>query len=443
MNSTKKYSEILHCKEDKIKVVMTLKVYNQIKYLCAKISQVEWSGILFYKPIEGSIEKPEELTLELVDILLMDKGSQSFTAYTFDASVIEHMENNPELEECKMGHIHSHNTMNVFFSGTDMSELEDNSPNHNYYLSLIVNNFMQFMAKVSFVITGEEELKYQLKARNEEGLEYVYMEETVSQKTEKMVHYDCEIIRPGEEVDVTPSFCTRVEEIIKKAPARTVTYGGYNQEHKQAGYQYNGYGQSKKIDEDFKFTPGGTYDAFDDINDDYPLANNKKKVEGIHQLNTQEKEVNTPTNSKVRESKLITDPIDVMVAQMNDDVKAWYTGIEHFSLYILDQGDDYESMENPIELIQHFSLHGYTAEMMLDSVTNFITDSYNRFFKYFLATENDAEKRKKHFQDVLSDLVKEYDYLLLNQTNSVVSEYLEPIKDFLNHLLHTFKTAPN
>ena len=109
------------------------------------------SSILFIK--SEDVKK----ALELVDILLMDKGSQSYTAYTFDASVIEHMENNPELEECKMGHIHSHNTMSVFFSGTDMSELEDNSPNHNYYLSLIVNNFMDFCAKVCFIAQAENE----------------------------------------------------------------------------------------------------------------------------------------------------------------------------------------------------------------------------------------------------------------------------------------------
>lgn len=55
------------------------------------------------------------------------------------------MEGNEHLEECRIGHIHSHNTMGVFFSGTDWGELEDNAPNHNYYLSLIVNNFMDFL----------------------------------------------------------------------------------------------------------------------------------------------------------------------------------------------------------------------------------------------------------------------------------------------------------
>jgi hypothetical protein len=41
--------------------------------------------------------------------------------------------------------------MNVFFSGTDMGELNDNSPKHNIYLSLIVNNYLDMTAKLAFI----------------------------------------------------------------------------------------------------------------------------------------------------------------------------------------------------------------------------------------------------------------------------------------------------
>lgn len=89
---------------------MPEKVFNQIQYLCQQIAKVEWSGILFYKT-EGSIQDPETYKIILEDILPLHKGTSTYTEYTFDERVIEYMEENEHLEECKMGHIHSHNTM--------------------------------------------------------------------------------------------------------------------------------------------------------------------------------------------------------------------------------------------------------------------------------------------------------------------------------------------
>jgi proteasome lid subunit RPN8/RPN11 len=81
----------------------------------------------------------------------MNKGSKAFTEYDFsDKALIDYRMDNLESHDWKIGHIHSHNTMRVFFSGTDMSELIDNSEFHNYYVSLIVNNFMETTAKVAF-----------------------------------------------------------------------------------------------------------------------------------------------------------------------------------------------------------------------------------------------------------------------------------------------------
>ena len=147
MSSTKKELDRVQLTNTEINLVMPEKVYNQIQYLCREIAKEEWSGILFYK-IEGSIQDIENFKIILEDILPLNKGTQAYTEYTFDERVIEHMEENEHLEECRMGHIHSHNTMGVFFSATDWSELEDNVVNHNYYLSLIVNNFMDFCAKL-------------------------------------------------------------------------------------------------------------------------------------------------------------------------------------------------------------------------------------------------------------------------------------------------------
>ena len=78
-------------------------------YLCNKIPYQEWSGVLFYR-VQGSIKDPENMICTLEDIYPMDKGSQTATDYEFDTSIFKHMEEN-NLEDCVMGHIHSHNSM--------------------------------------------------------------------------------------------------------------------------------------------------------------------------------------------------------------------------------------------------------------------------------------------------------------------------------------------
>lgn len=89
-------------------VVISKKVYDQIRYLCKEISAVEWSGSLFYR-VEGSIKKPEEMKIILESILPMNKGSKAYTEYTTDSRVSMHW---AKLGfDHKIGLIHSHNNM--------------------------------------------------------------------------------------------------------------------------------------------------------------------------------------------------------------------------------------------------------------------------------------------------------------------------------------------
>jgi len=85
------------------------------------------------------------------DIFLMDIGNSAYTEYEFSERFIKYRMEHPETLDYELGHVHSHNTMSTFFSGTDISELQDNAPNHNYYLSLIVNNVFEPKAKIAFV----------------------------------------------------------------------------------------------------------------------------------------------------------------------------------------------------------------------------------------------------------------------------------------------------
>lgn len=202
-------------------------VLNKIKYLCKLIPRVEWSGILLYS-VEGSIKEPEKMVITLKDIIPMNKGTQAYTEYNFNEKkrdtsgyIDRHIDYTNEKEEAlewHLGHIHSHNTMNVFFSGTDLSELDDNSASHNFYLSLIVNNFMDFTAKVAFRAMAETQVaSLPYIALDEDGNPYHIDKSDFRVSKEKLFMYDCAIESSKEDINVDSLFAKSVDEIIKEA----------------------------------------------------------------------------------------------------------------------------------------------------------------------------------------------------------------------------------
>lgn len=144
----------------------------------------------------------------------MDKGTGATTEYEFDQDVadyiMDNVEANPELwMGIKIGHIHSHHSMGVFFSVTDMSELTINCSNHNFYLSLIVNNFMEMTAKLVYKVIPCAYL-----SRDENGEEYEM--EALGNEVPLMFIHDCIIERPIQEELVNETFSKRVKEIMEK-----------------------------------------------------------------------------------------------------------------------------------------------------------------------------------------------------------------------------------
>lgn len=191
-----------------IKVNIPKKVQDQIKHLCNTINTIEWSGPLFYS-MEGSIEDPKNLVITLEEILPLDIGTSGYTEYRMGPAVSKFMRENEVFEKgWKMGHIHSHHNMGVFFSGTDQSEIEDNSENHNFYLSVIVNNKGEIIGKVGITaecdMEGiEEEIGF--KGINEEGEEYI-IESVMKNSSKKYFEYKCKITNVSEEPQVSEEF---------------------------------------------------------------------------------------------------------------------------------------------------------------------------------------------------------------------------------------------
>lgn len=107
----------------------------------------EWSGVLFYN-YSGNFEDGS-LEIHCVDIYPMDIGNATYTEFNMSPDVISYMAQKPELLDCKMGLIHSHNNMSTFFSGTDTQTLREEGNERNHFVSLIVNNAGKYTAAIT------------------------------------------------------------------------------------------------------------------------------------------------------------------------------------------------------------------------------------------------------------------------------------------------------
>lgn len=100
---------------------------------------------------DGSLE----ITCE--DLFPMDLGSGTYTEFKMDEAVAVYMAQNPELFDCDLNLIHSHNQMQCFFSGTDCSTLQSEGNDQNCFVSLIVNNAGTYCAAITRKVQRKKE----------------------------------------------------------------------------------------------------------------------------------------------------------------------------------------------------------------------------------------------------------------------------------------------
>lgn len=244
-----------HCK-----LIINEQLWNQINYLHKKpnINGLEWSGILLWNIKEGAVSDPSTLVIEANTMHLMDIGNAAYTEYELDPDSLMEMfslypQSDPmvERDESKrwyMGHIHTHHSMEAFFSGTDEAELVDNAPNNKYYLSLIVNYANKPVAKLC--VTGKQEAT-QIRTTSVFG-------ETVKEIPAQTVIYkiDCDIDFPKPNFPVGDEFSKRFEGLVPKP--KPYSYPSYGVGFQQGLWQ----GQTKSQKEaSWKTSPqiGGAY----------------------------------------------------------------------------------------------------------------------------------------------------------------------------------------
>lgn len=211
------------------KLIIPAEVERKIRFACQKVWNTEWSGTLFFTH-EGSFEN-NDLVIRCVDIYIMDIGTQAYTEFDMNPDVISYMCENPELLDCQMGLIHSHNNMSTFFSGTDTATLKEEGRDRNNFVSLIVNNAGTYTAAITRRVKSKQV---------KESVSYEFFGDGEKQDTKEYVSdadeiewFYLKIEKEGENYSF-PDMAARLEEIKqakaekaeKAKKAQTPTYQG-------------------------------------------------------------------------------------------------------------------------------------------------------------------------------------------------------------------------
>jgi len=237
-------------------------IISKIWYLCHKINTVEWSGLVFCKT-EGHPINPETFSIRAIDILPMHKGEPTYTEFEIDERIIDAYDNNPELEDCKMGIIHSHVNMGVFFSGTDSSTLNEYAKLSNFCISLIVNNKGEMVAKVAYPINNKTK-RYAKEYKDSDG-NWIAL---TSNLEEDLCSYDVVALDLDIVKEMNSFFVDMTEKAIKESQK---VYNNYNS-HSYPNYAY---GNDYDID-NYNKTPQYNQSSLPKLFDDKPFISNNK-----------------------------------------------------------------------------------------------------------------------------------------------------------------------
>lgn len=210
------------------KLIIPAEVERKIRFACQKVWSTEWSGTLFFTH-EGSFEN-NDLVIKCVDIYIMDIGTQAYTEFDMNPDVIAYMCENPELLDCQMGLIHSHNNMSTFFSGTDTATLKEEGRDRNNFVSLIVNNAGTYTAAITRRVKSKqvkESVSYEFFGDGEKHDTKEYVSDA-----DEIEWFYLKIEKEGENYSF-PDMAARLEEIKQAKAERAkkvqspVYQGGY------------------------------------------------------------------------------------------------------------------------------------------------------------------------------------------------------------------------
>ena len=252
-------------------------LHEKIIYLCSRVSSVEWSGVLFYE-MEGTLG--EDLRIIAKDLLLLNIHASTYTEYENDTTDIPAYMVEHGLTHAYQGHIHSHNTMATFFSGTDTATLKEEGAKRPHFLSLIVNNANQYTA----CITAKAEVEENLIFKGFSG-KVLNIQVPEDNATRVSVHYvSTEIICENDEplVELNEQIKKLSIPVVTTTVGRSTGYGtGYGNIY-GTGYG-TGYGSRYSFDHNYT----GQQALFSEEDYDTPFPDTRRFVNATQKDDTE------------------------------------------------------------------------------------------------------------------------------------------------------------
>ena len=280
----------------------------------------------------------------------------------------------------------------VFFSGTDWSELEDNAPNHNFYLSLIVNNFMDFCAKVCFIVESADTKKFDFTAKDENGQRYVYKAEDYVVETKKLIVYDCDILSPPSEITINDDFKRKVETIIEDAEKRVVKTTNYGVGTHRTTLVHN-------YDRDWN------------------------------------SRVNSHQQKREEDFKSSWDVRNYSAFIIEDEEEdAFEDAIEDFTMFVLNTGNDTTEFHSITDIVKNYKMYNLSGRALVKGVLDKYVPVYEKFFDEL--PDKDDPKMFMHItEQVIENLEDERD----SSTLQYIDAMLNPTIEGLRSMLKSFK----
>lgn len=332
--------------QDTYKLIIPADVEKKIRHLCNRVHSVEWSGTLFYT-YSGTYEDGT-LEIRCVDIFPMDIGTSAYTEFDMSPDVIAYMTDHPELLDCQVGLIHSHNNMATFFSNTDLSTLREEGNDRNHFVSLIVNNEGTYTAAITRRIIERKVTNTTFSYKTFDNIEKTGTRTT--EVEEEVIAYNMldiikegEVVEPFLEIDERLNVIRKNKDKVKKAPTPSTYYPFTPLRYSEKGEKIK---QPTLFDEDF-------------LESEPP-----RKVELEHNFSIPASTVKSIT------LQLLTGSIAIADVSRIDPVK-WAGQMEK----LFDK-----RFNNDIKLFDLWS------ELMVEFVlTNFIPDEFTRFEEEYIS----------------------------------------------------------
>lgn len=226
-------------KELPFKLNIPAEVQKKIDLMCLQISNIEWSGSLFYS-IEGSW-KDNNLVVTILDFFPQDIGDTGSTSFEQSPDLVGYMVDH-DLLTAYRGLIHSHHNMQAFFSGTDINTLKSEALDHNHFLSLVVNNRRNYVAAITSVIDVKrvKTIKEEVSFNTFDGVvEQLELKEFVEEEVVKEVIYSPLSIHIEEYENTNAELLARIQELRKMVKPKPNYYFGMgtlaNQNNQKGG----------------------------------------------------------------------------------------------------------------------------------------------------------------------------------------------------------------